>query len=90
MWFNQKSSYFLDTFGKQSRYLSKLRSGNTAPVPKLLGFFQWNYTSKLVLLRVFFGGGRGEMVAGNQSKIGGGDGGKDLVWIVAIKIVAGI
>ena len=28
MWFNQKSSYFLDTFGKQSRYLSKLISGN--------------------------------------------------------------
>ena len=30
------------------------------------------------------------MVTGNQSKIGGGDGGKDLVWILAIKIVAGI
>ena len=29
MWFNQKFSYFLDTFGKQSRYLSKLRSDNT-------------------------------------------------------------
>ena len=27
------------------------------------------------------------MVTGNQSKIGGGDGGKDLVWILAIKIV---
>ena len=30
------------------------------------------------------------MVTGNQSKIGVGDGGKDLVWILAIKIVAGI
>ena len=30
MWFNQKSSYFLDTFGKQSRYFSKLISGNNA------------------------------------------------------------
>ena len=29
MWFNQKSSYFLDTFGKQCRYLNKLRSGNS-------------------------------------------------------------
>ena len=28
------------------------------------------------------------MVTGNQSKIGGRDGGKDLVWILAIKIVA--
>ena len=30
------------------------------------------------------------MVTGNQSKIGGGDGGKDFVWILAIKTVAGI
>ena len=30
------------------------------------------------------------MVTGNQSKIGGDDGGKNLVWILAIKIVAGI
>ena len=29
MWFNKKSSYFLDTFGKRSRYLNELRSGNT-------------------------------------------------------------
>ena len=29
MWFNQKSSYFLDTFGNRSRYLSKLKSGNS-------------------------------------------------------------
>ena len=29
MWFNQKSSYFLDTFGNRSRYLSKLISGNS-------------------------------------------------------------
>ena len=57
--------------------------------PKLLGFFQWNYNRELVLLRVFFLRGRG-MVTGNQSKIEGGDGGKDLVWILAIKIVAGI
>ena len=60
-------------------------------VPKLLGFFQWNYTRRLVLLRVILErGGGGEMVTGNQSKIGGGDGGKDLGWILAIKIVAGI
>ena len=26
-------------------------------VPKLLGFFQWNYSRELVLLRVFFLGG---------------------------------
>ena len=25
-------------------------------VPKLLGFFQWNYNRELVLLIVFFGG----------------------------------
>ena len=31
-------------------------------VPKLLGFFQWNYNRELVLLRVFLGG---EMVTGN-------------------------
>ena len=30
------------------------------------------------------------MVTENQSKIGGGDDGKDLVWILAIKIVLGI
>ena len=30
------------------------------------------------------------MVTGNQSNIEGGDDGKDLVWILAIKIVAGI
>ena len=29
MWFNKKSSNFLDTVGKLSRYLSKLISGNT-------------------------------------------------------------
>ena len=28
-------------------------------VPKLLGFFQWNYSRELVLLRVFFFGERG-------------------------------
>ena len=28
-------------------------------VPKLLGFFQWNYNRELVLLRVFFLGGKG-------------------------------
>ena len=27
-------------------------------VPKLLGFFQWNYNRELVLLRDFFGGER--------------------------------
>ena len=30
------------------------------------------------------------MVTGNQYKIGEGDGGKDLVWILTLKIVAGI
>ena len=30
------------------------------------------------------------MVTGNQSKIGEGDDGKNLVWILAIKIVASI
>ena len=39
-------------------------------VPKLLGFFQWNYSRELVLLRVLFflgggGGAGGEMVTGN-------------------------
>ena len=52
-------------------------------VPKLLDFFQWNYSRELVLSRDFFG--VGEMVTGNQSKIGGGDGGKDLFWILAIR-----
>ena len=42
-------------------------------VPKSLGFFQWNYTRKLVLLGVILGRGGGrEMVTGNQSKIGEG------------------
>ena len=31
MRFNQKSSYFLDSFDDQARCLSKLRSGNTGP-----------------------------------------------------------
>ena len=56
-------------------------------VPKLLGFFQWNYNRELVLLRVFLGG---EMVTRSWSKIGVADGGEDLLWILAIKIVAGI
>ena len=32
-------------------------------VPKLLGFFQWNYSRELVFLEFFFLGG--EMVTGN-------------------------
>ena len=44
----------------------------------------------LVLLRVFLGGAGGKRLQEISLKIGGGDGGKDLVWILAIKIVAGI
>ena len=53
-------------------------------VPKLLGFFQWNYSRELVLLRVFFFFWGGGMVTGNLSKIGG-DVDKDLAWILAIR-----
>ena len=36
-------------------------------VPKLLGFFQWNYNRELVLLKVFFWGGEGR--DGNRKSV---------------------
>ena len=55
MWYNQKSSYFLDTFGKQSRYLSKLISGNTgSTLSRTSGDIEFGGGSVLLKVRISF------------------------------------